>query len=71
MKNPEEVQLNFHPRPTETVSIKIPTDTLQSLQKIAAVKDMSVEALLKFYIGQCLRQDLAKQFSGRLMEKNF
>ncbi len=69
MKNPEEeLKLNLRPRPTETVSIKIPTDTLESLQKIAAIRDMSIEALLKFYIGQCLRQDLAKQFSGRLME---
>ncbi|GJD23120.1 unknown protein [Rivularia sp. IAM M-261] len=69
MKNPEEeLKLNLRHRPTETVSIKIPTDTLESLQKIAAIRDMSVEALLKFYIGQCLRQDLAKQFSGRLME---
>ena len=66
MKNPEEeLKLNLRHRPTETVSIKIPTDTLESLQKIAAIRDMSVEALLKFYIGQCLRQDLAKQFSGR------
>lgn len=69
MKNPEEeLKLSVRPRPTETVSIKIPTDTLESLQKIAAIRDMSVEALLKFYIGQCLRQDLAKQFSGRLLE---
>jgi hypothetical protein len=69
MKNPEEeLELNLRPRSTETVSIKIPTDTLESLRHIAAIKDMSVEALLKFYIGQCLRQDLAKQFSGRLLE---
>jgi hypothetical protein len=61
MKNHnEEVQLNLYPRPAETISIKIPIDTLQSLQKIATTRDMSVEALLKFYIGQCVRQDLAK-----------
>ena len=29
---------------------------------------MSVEALLKFYIGQELRQDLAKLFSNRVLE---
>ena len=57
MNNPEEIKLHIRPRPTEKVSIKIPTDTLESLQKIAALKDMSVEALLKFYIGQGLRQD--------------
>ncbi|MEG4229056.1 hypothetical protein QUA35_23430 [Microcoleus sp. N9_B2] len=30
---------------------------------------MSVEALLKFYIGQGLREDLAKVFSERLLDK--
>jgi hypothetical protein len=63
MKNPEELELNLRPRATETVSIKIPTDTLQSLQKVAASRDMSVEALLKLYIGQNLRQDNRKLFS--------
>ena len=60
MKNPEELELNLRPRATEIVSIKIPTDTLQYLKKVAASRDMSVEALLKLYIGQNLRQDLAK-----------
>ncbi len=68
MKNPEELELNLRPRATETVSIKIPTNTLQSLKKVAASRDMSVEALLKFYIGQNLRQDLAKLFSDRVIE---
>ncbi len=67
-KPEEELKLNLRPRATETVSIKIPTDTLESLNKVAVSKDMSVEALLKFYIGQGLRQDLAKFFSDRLLE---
>ncbi|MEB3182186.1 MAG: hypothetical protein VKL59_24590 [Nostocaceae cyanobacterium] len=68
MNNPEEVQLNLKPRPSETVSINIPTDTLQSIKKVAASRDMSDEALIKFYIGQGLRQDLAKIFSERILE---
>ncbi|MFN6528220.1 hypothetical protein [Nostoc sp. ChiSLP03a] len=56
----EEQKLHLRPRATETVSIKIPIDTLRSLEKVAASQDMSPEALLKFYIGQSLRQDLAK-----------
>ena len=67
-KPEEEFTLPFHPRPQETVSLKIPTDTLESLKKVAASRDMSVEALLKFYIGQGLRQDLAKLFSNRVLE---
>jgi hypothetical protein len=56
----EEITLNIKPRPSEKVSISIPKDTLASLETIAHNQDMSLEALLKFYIGQGLRQDLAK-----------
>ena len=70
MNKPEEEldELHLRPRAAETVSIRIPTDTLESLKKVANSKDMSVEALLKFYIGQGLRQDLAKLFSERVLE---
>jgi len=69
MKKPEdELTLNLRPRATEPVTITIPKDTLDSLKKVAASRDMSVEALLKFYIGQGLRQDAAKLFSDRVLE---
>ena len=63
-KSDEEFELRLRPRVTETVSIEIPADTLESLNKVAASRDMSMEALLKFYIGQSLRQDLAKLLNG-------
>lgn len=66
-KPEEELTLQLYPRPKQTVSLEIPTDTLESLKKVAASRDMSVEALLKFYIGQELRQDLAKLFSDRVL----
>jgi hypothetical protein len=59
-KPTEETILNIKTRPSENVSISIPKDTLESLKEIANNQDMSLEALLKFYIGQGLRQDLAK-----------
>lgn len=65
----EEIKLRVRPRTAEIVSLNIPIDTLASLEKIAANRDMSVEALLKFYIGQGLREDLAKVFSERLLDK--
>jgi len=69
MNKPEdELTLQLHPRPQEKVSLDIPTDTLASLKKVAASRDMSYEALLKLYIGQGLRQDLAKSFSKRVLE---
>ncbi|MEW6127784.1 MAG: hypothetical protein AB1757_12170 [Acidobacteriota bacterium] len=43
--------------------------TMASLKEIAASKDMSYEALLKFYIGQGLRKDIAKHFSERVLKK--
>lgn len=61
MKTPnEEITLTIKPRPSENVSISIPKDTLESLKIIAHNQDMSLEALLKLYIGKGVRQDLAK-----------
>jgi hypothetical protein len=63
----EEFEVELHPRETEMVSIPIPTDTLVSLQQVADSRDMSVQALLKFYIGQGLRHDLTTLFGDRLL----
>ncbi|NEQ68451.1 MAG: hypothetical protein F6K21_23710 [Symploca sp. SIO2D2] len=61
MNKPEnEFTLQLHPRLQKQVSLNIPTDTLASLKKVAASRDMSCEALIKLYIGQGLRQDLEK-----------
>jgi transcriptional regulator of met regulon len=69
MNNSEsEITLQLRSRITEKVSISIPIDTLESLTKIARTRDMSVEALLKFYIGQGLRADLTKAFSERVLD---
>lgn len=69
MKKPEEeFELHLHPRAVETVSIQIPTDTLDSLKKVATSRDMSYQALIKLYIEQGLRQDLAKLFADRVLE---
>jgi len=65
----EEVNLQLRPRSTETVSLEIPQDTLKSLQEVAQMRDMSLSALLKFYVGQGLRQDLARMFGDRVIEK--
>ena len=73
MKKPEaeleeEFDLKFRPRGTESVSIEIPKDTLSSLKQVADGRDMSVQALLKFYIGQGLRQDVARLFGDRVLD---
>lgn len=67
MSNNEEMKLPVRPRVTEVLSIKIPRDTLTSLEEVAVNQDMPIEALLKFYIGQGLREDIAKLFNERLL----
>ena len=37
----------------------------RSLEEVAASRDMSIDALLKFYIGNGLREDKAKLISDR------
>ncbi|MEO1590866.1 MAG: hypothetical protein AAFU71_06200 [Cyanobacteria bacterium J06632_22] len=55
--------------PSETVSINLPTDVVQALTKVAEAKDMSLQALLRQYISQSLRDDLAFQFSYKALER--
>ena len=69
MSNPDEpVTLRLRPRPSDAVTLSIPSDTLELVRRVAATRDMSADALLKFYIGQGLRQDAARLFSERLMQ---
>jgi hypothetical protein len=68
-KADEEFQLKINPRPTETVSINIPVDVLESLKQIALYRSMSLDALIKFYVGQGLRQDLANHYSEQILSK--
>ena len=60
--------LRLRARPSEAVTLSIPSDTLELVRRVAGTRDMSPEALLKFYIGQGLRQDAARLFSERIME---
>jgi hypothetical protein len=77
MKKPDEetpkaeegFELNFRSRTNTPVTLEIPADTLASLEKTATSRDMSVEALIKLYVGQGLRQDLTKLFADRVLEK--
>ena len=76
MKKPGEIliseegfDLGFRPRASSKVMIRIPDDVLASLQKIADSREMSVESLIKLYVGQGLRQDSLEQFGERTLEK--
>jgi predicted DNA-binding ribbon-helix-helix protein len=69
MSQPEfPTELRLRSRPSTTVQLKVPTDTYEALERIAAARDMSVEALVRLYIGQGLRQDVAQNFADYLLE---
>lgn len=68
MESGDNLELKIRPRESETVSIRIPKDTLESLKKVATQRDMSLDALLKFYIGKCLRQDLSQSFANQVLD---
>ena len=75
MKNKKEIMteegfvLKSYPRETKDVSLKLSADTLDLLRKKAEEREMPLEALLKFYIGQGLRQDLSKEEAKELALK--
>ena len=68
-KTEEGFEVRFRSRDVKTVSIQMPVEALASLEKVAANRDTSAEALIKLYVGQGLRQDLSKQFADRVLEK--
>lgn len=52
--------LRLRARPREVVPLSIPSDALDLARRVAAGREMSLDALLKFYIGQGLRDDAAR-----------
>lgn len=67
----EGFTLKFYPRETKTVELEISVDTLVALESKAKERDLPLEALLKFYIGQGLRQDLSQEEAKELALKRF
>ena len=61
-------ELHIRPRPSTTVTLMVPTDTFTTLQEVATNRDMAVEALMKLYIGQGLRHDIAQRFADRVLD---
>lgn len=68
MSPPDEEILTVQPRPKASVPLEVPLDVMDSLRRIAESREMTVEALMKLYVGQGLRQDLARQFSDRVLD---
>jgi hypothetical protein len=60
--------LHIRPRDSKELSLRLPVSVIASLQRVAERRDMSVEALIRLYIGSGLRQDLAAVWSDRVLE---
>jgi hypothetical protein len=65
----ELVEVNWRPREMESIPMNLPKTVITSLEKVAESRGMSIDALLKLYIGQSLRRDLNELRSGSPTEK--
>lgn len=56
-------------RPTTSITMRMPVDVLEDLRKVAAYKGMSgYQALIKYYVGQGLREDLQQMRKNNLLK---
>ncbi|MDQ3322931.1 MAG: hypothetical protein M3525_10965 [Acidobacteriota bacterium] len=66
---PEGYTLKFREQEMVELKLDVPKTVLNSLEKVAAKRNLPLEAVVKFYIGQGLRLDVANFFSGNVLEK--
>lgn len=62
----ESKPTKFYERESVDIKLNIPKDVIESLEKIAKKRDLSVESVLKFFIGQGLRKELGPKETSRL-----
>lgn len=65
----EGFELKPYAEEKEEITISIPKLTLEALEKIAKKKDLPLKAIIKFYIGQGMRQDLSEEEAKELTLK--
>ena len=58
-----------YPEEKEEITISIPKLTFEALKKIAERKDLPLKAVIKFYIGQGMQQDLTPEEAKELTLK--
>lgn len=61
-------ELRLRPRAAEEVTLSIPADTLAEIREVAASRDMTVDALLKLYIGMGLRENTSRLFARQTLD---
>lgn len=64
----KEAEYLIRPRPAVDFTLRMPQDVLDSLVKTAREREMEVDALIRLYVGQGLRQDIARLFADRMFD---
>lgn len=67
MSQPNKLRLTPRPRAQTRVELTIPTEVYTTLSRLAAAREMDVEALIKLYVGNGIRQALSAQFAERIL----
>jgi hypothetical protein len=65
----EELTARAYPRKAETLSVLVPENVMKSLKEIADRRGTTIDALVRLYIGQCLRKDLSDLFKNTVLER--
>ena len=65
----EELTARAYPRKAETLSVVVPENVMKSLKEIADRRGTTIDALVRLYIGQCLRKDLSDLFKNTVLER--
>ncbi len=59
----------FYDRESIDITLNLSKDVVETLKKLATKKDLSVESVLKYFIGKGLRQELSPQETTELARK--
>ena len=64
-----DFKVKIKSRLSKKITLEIPIDVQTSLETVSNHKDMSIEALMKFYIGQGLRNDMTFLYSELILKR--
>lgn len=64
-----ELEYRIRRRPQAAITVRLPEDVLASLEEIAEDKSTSLEALIRLYVANGLREDIAQLYSHRVLDR--
>ena len=69
LAKPEVKTHKFYDRESVDIKLNLSKDVIDTVEKIAKKKDLSIESVIKFFIGQGLRKELSPQELTALARK--